>query len=156
MSDYAPKGRPLTGRTVLAIAVGAFAVILGANMALVVAATGSFPGLVVKNSYVASQGWNDRAGAAEALGWESRVGYGAGRLRVEVTDAEGRAVEGLALSALVGRPARAATDRRLVLAPSAGGYEAAVDLAPGRWRAHVTEAGTRAYDITAQLHVVAE
>ena len=55
--------RPLTGRKVLLIAVAAFAVILAANLAMLLAATGTFPGLVVKNSYVASQDWTARTDA---------------------------------------------------------------------------------------------
>ena len=35
--------------------LAAFAVVIAANAALVIAATGSFPGLVVASSYVASQ-----------------------------------------------------------------------------------------------------
>ena len=39
------EGRPLTGRTVLAITVGAFAVILAANLTLAFSAVGTFPGV---------------------------------------------------------------------------------------------------------------
>ncbi|MGF1446314.1 MAG: FixH family protein [Pikeienuella sp.] len=155
-SDFAPKGRPLTGRTVLLCFVGAFAVIFGANMALVVAATGSFSGLIVKNSYVTSQAWNDEVAAIRALGWTSAVGYGDGRLRIEVTDADGRAVDGLELTAVVGRPAQAETDRTLSLVPRDGGYEAAIDLAPGNWRAAFTEDWTDAFKLTAKLYVAPE
>lgn len=68
----AGRPRELTGRHVLIIALAAFGVILAANLTMLFAATGTFPGLVVKNSYVASQqfnGWLEEAREAEALGY---------------------------------------------------------------------------------------
>ncbi|GMG83451.1 FixH family protein [Paralimibaculum aggregatum] len=153
MTDYTPRGRPLTGRKVLLMAVGAFAVVIGANIALVVAATGSFPGLIVKNSYVASQGWDARTKALRALGWSTAAGYGDGRLRVEVTGADGAPVEALEMTAVVGRPARDLADRTVPLAPVAGGYEAEIALAPGNWLARLSVAGAPDFAATARLHV---
>ncbi len=147
------KTRQITGRHVLLVAVAFFGVVFGANMALVVAATGSFPGLVVKNSYVESQLWNDRKAAAEALGWDATVGYGEGRIRVEIAGPEGAAVEDAALVAIVGRPAQAETDRRLVLAPVDGGYEARIALAPGNWRAAIETVQGPDFAVTAKLYV---
>jgi len=61
--------RQLTGRHVLMIFVGAFTVIIGVNIALAYNAVRTFPGLEVKNSYVASQEFNTRRAAQVALGW---------------------------------------------------------------------------------------
>ena len=47
--------RPLTGKHVLAITLVAFGVIIGVNVLMAVKAVGTFPGLEVANSYVASQ-----------------------------------------------------------------------------------------------------
>ena len=58
--------KPLTGRKVLLIAVAAFGVVIAANLAMLLAATGTFPGLVVKNSYVASQGFDAKTAAQRA------------------------------------------------------------------------------------------
>jgi hypothetical protein len=44
-------------------------VIISVNLLLAFKAVSTFPGLEVKNSYVASQGFNDRKAAQEALGW---------------------------------------------------------------------------------------
>lgn len=132
------SGRPLTGRKVLAILAGAFGVIIGANLALLFAATGSFPGLVVKNSYVASQGWDAKTAAQRALGWRAVVGHEAGALKVAVAGPDGRPVEGLAVAAVVGRPASGRSDVMLTLNESAGAYVAPWAAAPGLWRVAVT------------------
>ena len=58
----------LTGWHVLAIFVGAFGVIIGVNVALAWNAVATFPGLEVDNSYIASQTFDDRREAQEALG----------------------------------------------------------------------------------------
>lgn len=136
------SGKPLTGRKVLAILVGAFAVVIAANLAMLFAATGTFPGLVVKNSYVASQGWDAKTEAQRALGWQARVVHDGEALSVALTDAEGAPVHGLEVAATVGRPASGRTDRTLTLAETGGAYAAPLALAPGRWRVAVTATGT--------------
>lgn len=135
MSDRKPgKPRELTGRHVLIIMLSAFGVIVAANMAMLFAATGSFPGLVVENSYRAGVGWNERTQAQAALGWEVEMGLEAGELVVGVTDAEGRRIEGLAVTARVGRPATDAEDSTLALAETGGGYAHPVSLGQGLWQ----------------------
>lgn len=126
--------RELKGRHVLIIALSAFALILTANMAMLFAATGSFPGLVVKNSYVAGVGWNERAAAQQALGWQTEIGFADGMLTVALTDAEGKPVTGQALVATVGRPSSDTEDRQVVLSAGPDGYSARMNLAPGAWR----------------------
>ncbi|MFQ5566647.1 MAG: FixH family protein [Paracoccaceae bacterium] len=145
----------MTGRRVLLIAVAAFAVIIAANLAMLLAATGTFPGLVVKNSYVASQGWDRKTDAQRALGWRAAAWYGDGTLRVTMTGRDGAPVTGLSVVAVVGRPASAREDVRLELAEGAHGYAAPLVLAPGMWR--VTIAGTDAegdrFEAEAQFYV---
>ncbi len=154
MTDLKPAGRPLTGRTVLLIAVCAFSVVIAANIALVVAATGSFPGLIVKNSYVASQKWDTRTEAQRALGWQATVGHADGLLAVRI-EAEGAPVSGLAVSAVVGRPATDIEDQRLALTETDEGYAAPLDLGPGLWRValEVTDAEGRRFDAAASLNI---
>lgn len=146
-------GKPLTGRKVLAITSAFFGVVIAANMALLFSATGTFPGLVVKNSYVASQEWNGRTAAQRALGWQAAASLGDGTLAVRVTDRDGRPVEGLALTAIVGRPASQAGDRTIPLAEEAGAYGAPIDLGPGLWRIeiHGTDALGRAFEAAVEL-----
>ena len=134
----APTTRPLTGRGVLTILVAAFGVIVGANATLAWYATGSFPGLVVANSYVASQHFDSRRAALEARGWRTRAGWQDGALVLEVLSRHGHPVRGLAVTARLGRPASALTDRALALGPTDARYSAEADLAPGRWGALFT------------------
>lgn len=151
-TDYEPGGRPLTGRTVLIIALSAFGVVIAANLTLAFSAASSWPGLIVKNSYVASQGWNARTEAHEALGWEAALAYGEGRVRAEITDAEGRKVEG-AFELRIGRPAHDREDRVLPLAPAGGALEAPVALAPGTWLAEIASTEGPDFRVRAKLYV---
>lgn len=128
----------LKGRHVLFIAVTAFGIIVAANMAMLFAATGSFPGLVVKNSYVASQGWNARTRAQQALGWNSEISYQDGYLIVGLSDADGEALSTLRLGAFVGRPGTDIHDQDLLLESTADGYRVPAELAPGIWQVNVT------------------
>lgn len=145
--------RELNGRHVLAIAAGAFAIILGANIAMLVAAVGSFPGLVVKNSYVASQGWNERTAAQSALGWATAVSYSGGRLFVRIRGADGLPVQGLALEARLGRPSSDAEDRTVTLTSTPDGYSAEALLQPGVWLVDVSTPDQPAYAQQAELFV---
>jgi len=154
----ASKGRPLTGRKVLLIAVGAFAVIFAANMALVFSATGTFPGLVVKNSYVASQGWDAKTAAQRALGWQAAAEYADGTLTVTMTGRDGGPVHGLIVTAVIGRPSSTREDRQLALAEGAAGYATALDLAPGLWRIAIagSDPQGRTYEAEAEFYVKAQ
>jgi len=137
------------------IAVAAFGVVLAANLAMLFAATSTFPGLVVKNSYVASQGWNRKTEAQRALGWEAVASYGEGALRVAMTGRDGAPVTGLNVVAVVGRPASAREDVRLELAEGADGYAAPLVLAPGMWRVVITGTDTEGggFEAEAQFYV---
>ena len=147
--------KPLTGRKVLLIAVVAFGVIVAANMTMLLAATGTFPGLVVANSYVASQGWDKKAKAQRALGWKAVVDYADGTLRVTMTGRGGAPLAGLNVVAVVGRPASTRDDVRLELAEGSGGYAAPLDLAPGQWQAMITGADAQGdtFEAVADLYV---
>ena len=58
--------KQLTGRKVLLIMCSAFAVIIGVNLTLAFQAVATFPGLEVKNSYVASQSFDDDRAACRS------------------------------------------------------------------------------------------
>ncbi len=126
-------GRPLTGRKVLAIAVGSFAIVVAVNVYMMTQAVGGFPGLVVANSYQAGQGFDARRSAQEALGWKMAARYEAGGLTVEMTGPDGAPLAGLSLDAVVGRPATDVQDRPVPLLPAAGAYRAETPLEAGVW-----------------------
>ncbi|MFK7942614.1 MAG: FixH family protein, partial [Paracoccaceae bacterium] len=126
----------LTGRHVLAIACAAFAIIIAANMTMLFAATGTFPGLVVKNAYVASQGWNARTSAQQALGWKADIAYVDGAVRLSLTDRAGAPVE-TNLAVTIGRPTTDSDDKRRTVRVQGGVVIVPIQLAPGTWRIDV-------------------
>lgn len=125
--------RELTGGKVLAITVSAFAVIIGVNVVLAVMAVSTFPGLEVKNSYVASQVFDAERKAQQALGWALTESHEGGELRLAFRDRDGLPVEVDRLSAVVGRATQASEDIRPDFVYRNGDYVAQVPLAPGKW-----------------------
>ena len=127
---------PFTGWHMLAVIGLFFGVVIGVNMVMAVVATGTFSGLVVKNSYVASQNYNERLAESreqERRGWSASVSADDGRVRVELSDSGGVPLTGLRIEARAGRPATAREDRTLTLEPDGDAYVATEALPPGRW-----------------------
>lgn len=131
--------REITGKHVLFFTVGAFALIIGVNVLMAWKAISTFPGLEVKNSYVASQTFDAERAAQEALGWTLTPTYEAEAklLRLTFADKAGQPIEVQALSVLVGRATEAAEDIQPSFAFRAGDYVAGADLAPGKWMMQV-------------------
>ena len=128
----------LTGKHVFAITAGAFAVIIGVNMVMAYQAVSTFPGLEVKNSYVASQGFETRKAAQESLGWQMAPEYADGRLTLAFTDRDGVPVQVNELEVLVGRTTEAKNDIWPAFVPLGEVYTADVALARGKWMVKVT------------------
>lgn len=131
--------REITGKHVLFFTVSAFAVIIAVNVLMAWKAISTFPGLEVKNSYVASQTFDAERAAQEDLGWTLAPDYDgvAKELRLIFTDKAGRPVEVKDLAVLVGRATEAAEDQTPSFAREAGVYVAKADLAPGKWMMQV-------------------
>lgn len=125
--------RALTGRKVLAISAGIFGVVLTANLTMAYFAVHTFSGLVVDNSYVSSQTFDRDRLAQEALGWTLSVVEKDDVMRLEITDAKGRAVHPPTIRVVVGRPTMALSDRELELHATPEGYVAEAPLEPGNW-----------------------
>lgn len=123
----------LTGRKVFLITASAFGVIIAVNVTMAVQAVRTFPGLEVKNSYVASQSFDAEREAQEALGWTVKATVGPGALRIEITGQHGKPVEVAALEATVGRPTERKDDLTPVFAFDGSVYSAPVDLPRGYW-----------------------
>lgn len=128
----------LTGRRVLLGFVGFFGLILVMNGAFVWLALSTFSGTTSDKAYVEGLAYNERLAAASAQrarGWQGDLRLDEGRLSLQLADAEGRAVTGLALTARVGRPATRVYDMSLALTEVAPGlYAAAVTLEEGAWQ----------------------
>ena len=129
--------RPLTGRMVALIAAGGFLFMLIPNIVLTVFAVDTFSGLVVPNSYVASQSFDRDRAAQLALGWTVGIAHEDGVLRLTIADAAGHTVRPPALAVTVGRPTTARDDRVLALEETPTGYAADATLGPGSWRAEI-------------------
>lgn len=123
----------MTGGKVLAIFFGAFGIILAVNLLMAYSAVSTFPGLEVRNSYVASQGFNDRLTAQRSLGWNVQVGVFDGELRVVVTDPDGNPADIATMQATLGRATHTRDDLEPEFALEAGTFIAPVAIAPGNW-----------------------
>jgi nitrogen fixation protein FixH len=139
----------LTGRKVFAIVAGFFGVIIVVNFFMAFKAVGTFPGVVERQPYVASQTFDVERRAQEALGWTVTPEYdaAAGELRLAITDTEtGYPSEVRDLSVLVGRATQRDHDSTPSFTRSGGVYAAPAVLDRGYWilmvEAHATD-GTR-------------
>lgn len=128
----------LTGKHVLAITVSAFTVIIGVNVLLAYKAVSTFPGLEVDNSYVASQGFNTRKAAQEALGWTMTPGFENGRMTLSFIDRAGQPVAVSNLEVLVGRTTETTDDTFPAFVRDGVVYAADVPLHRGKWMVKVT------------------
>lgn len=125
----------ITGRHVLAVTTGAFGLIIAVNLLLAYKAVSTFPGLEVPNSYVASQGFDDRRAAQVELGWTLTSSYEptSGRLSLDLADINGQAAPVTALKVLVGRATEARDDQWPEMTMVDGTWKSKVDLSPGKW-----------------------
>lgn len=128
---------PFTGWHMLAVVVLFFGTVIAVNVAMAVAATGTFPGLVVENSYVASQHYDEllaKAEAQEAAGWRYDISTDGGVIRVGLSRDGSAPLYGLDVTAHVGRPSTTREDRVYALAVSPdGAYVSDEPLPPGLW-----------------------
>ncbi|MDX8495783.1 FixH family protein [Mesorhizobium sp. VK22B] len=124
MSAHIRKPREFTGRHMLISILAFFAVVIGVNIAMATLARKSWTGLVVENTYVASQQFNEEArnGRAQAaLGWTGKLTIASGEVRYSLVDAEGKPVPMHGVRMLFRHPAYEAEDEALTLAAATGG-----------------------------------
>lgn len=129
---------PLTGRKVFLMFVAFFGVIIAVNLFMAFMAVGTFPGLDVKNSYVASQSFDDDREAQTALGWNVTITYQSGELQVAVVDETGQPADVAKLEAVVGRPTHVRDDQTPAFQQRQGVFKAPVTLASGLWNLHLS------------------
>lgn len=128
----------LKGWHVLAGFCAAFGVIISVNLVLATQAVRTFPGLEVKNSYVASQQFDKRKAEQLALGWDVYADWADGMVHLTITDASGAPVRAKDLHAVVGRATHVADDIEPVFAFDGRGYVAPLDLGAGNWNIRMT------------------
>lgn len=146
------------GRHMLALMIAFFGIVITVNVTMAVLANSYWTGLVVKNSYVASQGFNaDLANAdmQRKLGLSSEISYHNGLLEFTLVDSEGVSLVAEDLKAEIGRPAFEQADRTLAFKSGPSGrYTIPLTLQPGVWilRIHGETGGVR-YRRDARLSV---
>ena len=136
--------RQITGRHVAAGFVGAFAIIIGVNVTMAWQAVRTFPGVEVRNSFVASQTFDADRSAQEALGWTVEAGVEGGEFHLAFLSDDGRARPDI-LRATFGRATHVKADQELAFRWTGTGYVAPVETAPGNWNLRleaVAEDGT--------------
>lgn len=126
-------GKELTGRKVFAIMATGFSIIIGVNLTMAYSAISTFPGLVVKNSYVASQNFDRERNAQEALALQIAAGYDAGTVQIVINSLASQPVGIASLEASIGRATHARSDIVLALSETDGVFTAPADLDPGAW-----------------------
>jgi nitrogen fixation protein FixH len=145
MRNVTDDGREFTGKHMLLITLSFFAVVIAVNLMLAFMARSSWPGLVVENSYIASQSFDKDLKIARrqhALGWQDRVTLTRNALDITITDHNGLPLTDLNVIAILKRPATDTQDVRLTPREDAHGvYSSPLTIGPGIWDADVTIEG---------------
>lgn len=150
------KGKgEFTGKQMLMVFCGAFGVIITVNLALAYNAVKTFPGVEVKNSYVASQEFDQRRTAQESLGWSVYASAQDDQVTLEITDADGNPVEVDRLSATLGRATHVKDDQKPDFQFNGQAYVAPADLGPGNWNIRMVARAKNGIEFTQRviLHV---
>lgn len=146
MTDKSMTSRGFTGWHMLGIMCLFFGVIITVNLIMAYFAIGSWSGLVVKNSYVASQEFNEKAITGKqqaALLWETKLDYKNGEFTYHLLDKDGKAVNATSATAYFKRPVGDASDTTVELDKIATGhFKSKVELGEGAWIVEINaEAG---------------
>lgn len=134
--------REFTGRHMLVIMLAFFGVVVTVNFIMASFAIRTFGGVVIDNSYVASQkynGWLAEARAQRASGWRGELTLDAQRRPLLVATLDSASLAEAEVSAVARHPVGREADITLRFDEvSPGVYRAAAPLPAGRWNLHVT------------------
>lgn len=138
-----------------------FGVIIIVNLTMATFATRSWTGLVVKNSYVASQDFNrelEQAKLQAARGWTGDITYHNRAVVLSLMDKAGQPVVLDTSIVQIGRPAFEQEDHRVVMVHQGNGiYHAEGKLLPGIWQVSVRGASSQGdYRLDSRLIIKAE
>lgn len=114
-----------------------FGTIITVNMILAFNAGSTWTGLVVKNTYVASQIFNEETEKLEqqrALGWSSDLKYQDAQLRLKLTDNKGALISGANVSAKIGNPVHETNDHMVSFTQIGEFYVVENNLENGLWQ----------------------
>jgi nitrogen fixation protein FixH len=123
-----------------AILIGFFGIVIAVNFVMATNAVRTFGGVVVDNSYVASQrfnGWLADGRAQDALGWYVEAQGDGGALVVRLAGPAGP-IDGATMQVSAEHPLGRLPGRSFALPAIGGGtYSAPHALTPGRWRIRI-------------------
>jgi nitrogen fixation protein FixH len=146
MNSRPTRASEFTGKHMLLIMLAFFGVIIAVNLTMATFASTSWTGFVVKNSYVASQQFNEKAewGRAQAaLGWAGTLVVDGSAIRYRLVDRAGEPILLSSVNAIFRRPTSDSEDHTFVLeAGSEGWHSADSVLRDGVWIVEIdAEAG---------------
>ena len=133
--EPAVKGT-FTGRHMLLIMLAFFGVIIAVNLTMATLARTSWTGFVVRNSYVASQEFNEKVDAARAqraLGWSADLEIAGNHAVLRLKDQAGRPLAMRDAVLVLRSPSSDAEDRTVQLARDGDAMSARTDLRAGLW-----------------------
>lgn len=129
--------KQITGWHVFGLFTLAFGVIISVNMTLAFQAVRTFPGLEVKNSYVASQAFDRQRRAQEALKWQVAAVLEKDQLRLEIRQ-DGLPVHADIRRAIFGRATHVGQDQTPVFVYDGQAFTAQVNGGGGNWNLRLT------------------
>ncbi len=142
MQKTTSKPAEFTGRHMLAIMVTFFGVVISVNMFMAYKALSTWTGLVVPNSYVASQHFEiDKQKRAEQakLGWQVSLSVDDNQLAVDLRDEKGATINDAAVMVRLTRPLTDRDDMTITLKGADAGRFVSVETLPaGDWLADVS------------------
>jgi nitrogen fixation protein FixH len=137
--------KPFTGYHMWAWLISFFGVVIAVNIGLAYYANSTWSGLVVENSYVASQEFNGKLAdvkAQDALGWKDKFAAANGVVSYSITKPDGAAVSATSIKVTFRRPVTDTADFTLTLAKAADGtWSAPHALGDGAWIAEIDVTG---------------
>lgn len=111
---------------------GAFGIIIAVNLTLAFKAVATFPGLEVRNSYVASQSFDADRAAQQALDWEVSAHLDGHELTLVILE-DGKAIAPQIEQATFGRATNVAFDETLAFEFDGTALRAPVVAGRGNW-----------------------
>ncbi|WP_348524158.1 FixH family protein [Phaeobacter sp. J2-8] len=129
--------KKITGWHVFGAFALAFGIIISVNLTLAFQAVRTFPGLEVKNSYVASQTFDVQRNAQEALAWDVAATLENDQLRLEISQ-DGIPVQPRITKAVFGRATHVGEDQQPVFAFDGRAFLADVQGGGGNWNLRLT------------------
>jgi nitrogen fixation protein FixH len=133
--------RPFTGYHMLAWIITFFGIIIGVNITMAYYANSTWSGLVVANSYVASQEFNGKLAdvkAQDALGWKGHLSASNGIIHFALKAKDGSVVAINSVSVTLRRPVTDTADFTLALTKAPDGiWSVPHPIADGSWIAEV-------------------